>query len=82
MVNIGLCLRRMEAEGMADVEKQREEAERLGQEVEELQRELAEKETEVEQLGRERERQSGKEVKALSQSADELSKRCGPECNL
>ena len=60
---------------MADVEKQREDADRLGREMEELQRELAEKETEVEQLGRERERQSGKEVKGLSQSADELSKR-------
>ncbi len=67
---------------MADVERQREEAERLGRETEELQRELTEKETEVEQLGRERERQSGKEVKALSQSADELSKRCVTELNL
>ena len=61
---------------MADVERQRQEAERLGQETEELQRQLAEMETECEQLGRERERQSGKEVKALSQSADDLSKRC------
>ncbi len=34
-----LC--RMKAEGTADVEKQRKEAERLGQEMEELQRELA-----------------------------------------
>ena len=42
-----------------------------------MQRELAEKEADIEQLGRERERQSGKEVKELSQSADELSKRCG-----
>lgn len=65
----------MEAEGTADVERQRAEAERLGQEMMELHRELAEKETECEQLGRERERQSGKEVKALAQSADELSKR-------
>ena len=42
-----------------------------------MQREVAEKEADIEQLGRERERQSGKEVKELSQSADELSKRCG-----
>ena len=42
-----------------------------------MQRELAEKEADIERLGRERERQSGKEVKELSQSADELSKRCG-----
>jgi hypothetical protein len=40
-----------------------------------LQRELAEKEADMEQLARERERQSGKKVKDLSQSADELSKR-------
>ena len=65
---------------MADVEKQREEAERLGTEMEELQREVAKKEAECEQLGRERERQSGKEVKELSRSADELSKRYGTEC--
>ena len=101
----------MEAEGKADIEKQREAAEKLGQEVDELQvhitacallsghqtaclqtipdqcqclrcaaamqREITEKEADIEQLGRERERQSGKEVKELSQSADELSKRCG-----
>ena len=60
---------------MADVERQRGEAEQLGTEIEHLQRELAEKEADIEQLGRERERQSGKEVKELSQSADELSKR-------
>jgi len=65
----------MEAEGMADVERQRGEAEQLGTEIGHLQRELAEKEADIEQLGRERERQSGKEVKELSQSADELSKR-------
>ncbi len=60
---------------MADVERQRGEAEQLGTEIGYLQRELAEKEADMEQLGRERERQSGKEVKELSQSADELSKR-------
>ena len=60
---------------MADVERQRGEAELLGIEIEHLQRNLAEKEADIEQLGRERERQSGKEVKELSQSADELSKR-------
>ena len=42
-----------------------------------MQREVAEKEADIEQLGLERERQSGKEVKELSQSANELSKRCG-----
>ena len=42
-----------------------------------MQREVAGKDADIEQLGRERERQSGKEVKELSQSADELSKRCG-----
>ena len=42
-----------------------------------MQMEVAEKEADIEQLGRERERESGKEVKELSSSADELSKRCG-----
>lgn len=61
---------------MADVERQRQQAETLGTDIEELQRELAEKEADIEALGRDRERQSGKEVKELSQLADELSKRC------
>ena len=40
IVHIGLCICRMEAEGMAGVEKQREEAERLGREMKATRREL------------------------------------------
>ena len=36
-LGLRLCWRRMEAEGKADVEKQREAAEKFGQEVDELQ---------------------------------------------
>ena len=66
----------MEANGLEEIEKEREAVAELAQSIAELDKEAKEREADIKELQAQNERQSGREVKDLAETADNLSKKC------